>query len=62
MKIKIGDIVMIKKENEAIVIRPVREDVVGKTFGLWGKSKEAGWKIVKKIRKEDEGRLKRLGL
>ena len=61
--LRIGDVVIVKTEDKRIVIEPIREkNIIDETFGLWGKSRVPGWKIVKKMRKEAEKRRKRLGI
>lgn len=62
LNIKIGDVMMIKNVRDTVIVKPIKKDIVTETFGLWGKSKEPGWKTVKKMRKDWEKRRKRLGL
>lgn len=63
LKLSVGDVVLVKREGERIIVELLKEkDIVKETFGLWGKSKIPGWKVVKRLRKEAEEREKRLGI
>lgn len=60
--IKIGDKIIILSEKNEAVIKKVSRDALERAFGAWGPSKESGVTYVRKIRGEEERRLKRLGL
>lgn len=60
--IKVGDKLMVSAIDDRIVMRRLKGDILEKSFGAWGKSKESGVEYVRKIRDEEEKRLKRLGL
>lgn len=62
LDIKIGDKIIIVPEKNEAVIKKIRKDALEKAFGAWGASKESGVAYVKRIRNEEEKRLKRLGL
>lgn len=62
LNIKIGDVMLVKNVRDTVVVKPIKKDIVTETFGLWGKSKESGWKTVRKMRKGWKERAKRLGL
>ena len=59
--IKVGDTMMITREGPDIVLRKVDRDLLAKGFGLWKKAQEkTPWLVNKLLRKEAEGRLKKL--
>lgn len=59
--VKIGDIMLIRKEGEDIILRKVDKDLLAKGFGLWKKAQEkTPWLVNKLLRKEAESRLKKL--
>ncbi len=62
LDIEIGDKIIVVPDKGEAVIKKVRKDAVERAFGAWSKSKESGLEYVKRIRGEEEKRLKRLGL
>lgn len=60
--VKIGDIVMIRREDNVIIVKPLEKDIVEKTFGSWKKMKKTGVEYVREIRDEAEKREAELGL
>ena len=62
LDIRVGDKIIIVPEGGEAIIKKVRKDALEKAFGAWGTSKESGIEYVRKIRNEEEKRLKRLGL
>jgi hypothetical protein len=42
--------------------RPPEKSIINETFGIWRDWKISGEEYVRQIRRESEGRLKRLGL
>jgi hypothetical protein len=42
--------------------RPPEASIINETFGIWRDWKISGEEYVRQIRRESEGRLKRLGL
>ena len=60
--IKVGDKIVVVSEGDGAMIKKVRKDSLGMAFGAWGSSKESGVAYTRKIRDEEEKRLKRLGL
>ena len=62
LDIKVGDKIVVVPEKDEAVIKKVRKDAVIEAFGAWGNSKESGVEYVRKIRGEEEKRLKRLGI
>ncbi len=60
-EIKVGDrLIAVPREN-GIFLRKMDKSIISKTAGIW-KSKGSGVEYVRKIRDEEEKRLKRLGL
>lgn len=62
LDIKVGDKIIVVSEGDAAMIKKVRKDSLGKAFGAWSTSKESGVDYVRKIRDEEEKRLRRLKL
>lgn len=62
LDVKVGDKIIIVPEGNGATIKKIRKDSLDRAFGAWGVSKESGVTYVKKIRGEEEKRLKRLGL
>jgi len=62
LEIKVGDKIIILPGKNKAVIKKVRKDALERAFGAWGPSREPGVAYVRKIRGEEEKRLKRLGL
>lgn len=62
LDIKIGDKIIVLPEKDEAVLKKMKRDVVERAFGAWGSSRESGVKYARKIRDEEEKRLKRLGL
>lgn len=62
MGIKIGDKIVILPDKNDAVIKKAGKDALDRAFGAWDKSKESGTEYVRKLRSEEEKRLKRLGL
>ena len=59
--IKVGDTLAVTIKDDGIFLRRLNKDFIKKTAGIW-KSKGSGVAYVRKIRDEEEKRLKRLGL
>ncbi len=62
LEIKVGDKIIILPGKDNAVIKKVRKDALERAFGAWSPSREPGAAYVRKIRSEEEKRLKRLGL
>ena len=59
--IQIGDRLIVTVREDEIVMKKAKERIIEKCFGAWG-SGISGVEYVKAIRRENEKRLKRLGL
>ena len=62
LDIKVGDKIIVVSEGDGAMIKKVKKDSLNRAFGAWGYSKESGVVYTRKIRDEEEKRLKRLGL
>ncbi len=60
-QVKIGDRFMVTVEDENIVMKRIKVDILKKCGGAWGKG-IPGTEWVRKIRDEAEERERRLGL
>lgn len=59
--IKVGDTLVVGAKEGGIFLKKMNNDLIDKTAGAW-KSKGSGVSYVRKLRSEEERRLKRLGL
>ena len=59
--VEVGDTMILMEEEGEIKMKKFDEDTFKKAFGSW-KIKESGVEYVRKMRKESEKRMKRLGL
>lgn len=60
-EIKVGDKLIALPKDDGIFLKKLDRDFIKKTAGIW-KSKGSGTEYVRKLRGEEEKRLKRLGL
>lgn len=59
--INIGDKLIVIIEDDEIVMRRIRDRIIERNFGAWGKGK-SGVDFTREIRDEAEKREERLGL
>ena len=59
--INVGDTLVVGVKEGSIFMKKLDKDLIGRTAGIW-KSKGSGLGYVRKLRSEEERRLKRLGL
>jgi len=59
--IHIGDELIVVIEGDEIVMRRIRDRILERNFGAWGKGK-SGVEFTREIRDEAEKRERRLGL
>ncbi len=60
-KINIGDKFIVTIEDNEIVMKKIKGEILERSFGAWGSGK-SGVEFTRKIRNESEEREKRLGL
>ncbi|MBI2971948.1 MAG: AbrB/MazE/SpoVT family DNA-binding domain-containing protein [Candidatus Aenigmarchaeota archaeon] len=60
-EIRVGDRFIAVPREDGIFLKKLDKDFIRKTAGIW-KSKGSGLAYVRKIRDEEEKKLKRLGL
>jgi len=62
LDIKVGDKIVVISDKDGAVIKKINKNAINNAFGAWTPSKESGVEYARKIRNEEEKRLKRLGL
>lgn len=62
IEIKEGDVVLIKKKDETIIVKPLKEDIVEKSFGSWEGMEKTGEEYTREVRDKAERREKKIGL
>ena len=61
LEVDVGDTIVLIPEKEGVKMKKFDVDAFKKAFGSW-KIKESSVDYVRKLRKESEKRMKRLGL
>ncbi|MBL7206681.1 MAG: AbrB/MazE/SpoVT family DNA-binding domain-containing protein [Candidatus Aenigmarchaeota archaeon] len=60
-KINIGDKFIVTIEDDEIIMKKIKSEILDRSFGVWGKG-SSGVEFTRKIRDEAEEREKRLGI